>query len=122
MSTPIDLNELHDIPPVLKEVLEIVEQGSGKKITHPDCHTCTHRRSVPGSAHSECVSFEDPTSRLLLASGVLTWGGNGIPRVSSNIPIVGLHRIGVHGGWATWPIDFDPRWVLWCLSYEPRKE
>lgn len=37
-------------------------------------------------------------------------------------PVVLLNEVGVRGGWATWPIDFDPTWVEQCLLFEKKEE
>ena len=41
-----------------------------------------------------------------------------IPGRINGSPIVLLNEVGIRGGWALWPFDYDPTWVTKCLIYE----
>jgi len=118
----IDLNNLGSVPQPIAELFDAAaESGELPNYGKPNCYKCQHRSRVPGSAHSTCSWFTGKT-KMALAAGVMTYGGNGVTGVKiagNEIPIVGLHQFGLHGGWAMWPVDFDPRWVLWCIGYDP---
>ena len=57
----------------------------------PNCRTCVHRLSVPGSAHSRCNV--GPTAKVV---------GN---------------LMGVKRGWFRWPMDYDPVCLQECDSW-----
>jgi len=59
------------------------------------CLTCVHRRDVPGSAHSRCNNVS---------------------------AIVKGDEHGIKKGWFTWPLDFDPVWLISCDGYSDNKE
>lgn len=67
----------------------------------PNCYKCKHRQEVPGSAHSKCDSLA-PEIGIAVMIGNVTIKG------------LGLNPVGVKGGWANWPLDFDPIWVNHC--------
>lgn len=60
-----------------------------------NCHTCVHRRSVPGSCHIRCAD-PDPAMRCV------------------------AH--GVRGGWFGYPLNFDPVWkARVCSKYQAKE-
>lgn len=75
-----------------------------------DCYQCPYRREVRGSAHSECVHPG-------IANGAITaWGLMNNP--TGLEPDIKLHPTGINGGWATWPVNFDPVWITCHLKIE----
>lgn len=58
--------------------------------TKPDCFKCIHRRRIPGNAHIRCNNL----------TAKVTGNPTGIAR-----------------GWFTWPLDFDPVWIVTCDSF-----
>jgi hypothetical protein len=88
----------------------------------PNCYGCKFRGTVPGSAHSRCnlisSTVSDETKKfeleIMLATHQiqLTNGNTGEPLVSMN-------EMGIRGGWASWPLDFDPVWLEVCAFETP---
>lgn len=86
------------------------------KKTH-NCYDCKYRREVVGSAHSACAYLEEKTSDKGNAKlfGILLAFGE------TKVRGIDLHPQGVAGGWASWPIKFDPVWVTRCDYYDQEK-
>lgn len=61
----------------------------------PNCYTCVHRSSVPGSAHSECNNHKAD---------------------------VFANYHGIRNGWFNWPFNFDPVWLVSCDGYSNNQE
>lgn len=55
-----------------------------------NCHTCQHKRMVPGSNHVSC------SKKNLLYSA---------------------EQHGIDNGWFNFPYDFDPAWLKICTGY-----
>ena len=85
-----------------------------------DCYNCIHRRNIPGSAHSSCAhKAADATLPLVMAKAAAGYSSvEPIPVRANGHPIVLLDKVGVRGGWALWPFDYDPIWITQCLLYE----
>jgi hypothetical protein len=87
-----------------------------------NCYTCKFRGTVTGSAHSRCnfvkenYSGEETHASLLEIS--LATGTTELTVKETKEPLVKMNETGIRGGWATWPIDFDPIWVDKCLMYK----
>lgn len=100
-----------------------------------DCYKCPYLKKVPGSAHTECVHPVIRNSALaalsidddkVLAAKILTY------RITAAIalqkkpsllePHITLDEDGLRGGWATWPIDFDPIWITCSLPLPENEE
>ena len=80
----------------------------------PNCYECTYRRGILGDAHSRCAH---PT-----AGGDNNVGFEGLDALSlflnGGAPLgVTAVRHGVEMGWFTWPINFDPVWLLTCDGF-----
>ena len=60
----------------------------------PNCYECTHRRDVPGDAHSACV--------------------NGKANVVGD-------PYGAANRWFAYPFNFDPIWLVSCDGFEPKR-
>jgi hypothetical protein len=83
-----------------------------------DCHNCVHCKNVPGSAHKQCTALGNPF-KVFMAFKL----GTAIVEIkdgdeSFEYPVITLNPVGVKGGWANWPIDFDPTWVDNCIMYK----
>jgi hypothetical protein len=78
-----------------------------------DCYKCKFRREVVGSAHSACHLIDDEGERLkaavLIQAGTHTAKG------------VEINPQGLRGGWATWPINFDPVWIK-CEHFKAKDD
>ena len=89
-----------------------------------NCYDCTHRRSVPGSAHSACAhEVAKIVKPLIFAKAAMGYmSQEPIPVRFDHIdrPIVLLNLIGIRHGWALWPIDFDPCWIEQCLLFNAK--
>ena len=89
----------------------------------PDCYSCIHRQSIPGTSHSACGHPEalegikdNPLAEILAAFGSVGRG-----------PGLNVRRLGVtadsHGvrmGWFNWPLNFDPIWLETCDGFEKK--
>jgi len=84
------------------------------------CYTCKFRGEVPGSAHSKCLfgihALPADKAGKALSNSVkgITIGGE---------VLLEIDPVGIEGGWATWPFNFDPVWVVQCglKKYDPEK-
>lgn len=89
--------------------------------TRPDCYACTHRRNLPGSAHSSC---HHPATKPIhdnpLAGLVALMGGDG-PIYPQVLGVVGNPN-GIKRGWFSWPCNFDPNWLQACDGFEARAQ
>lgn len=56
----------------------------------PDCYKCSHRRAIPGDAHSRCNNHDAKTKG---------------------------HPHGIKSGWFSWPLNFDPVWLESCNGF-----
>jgi hypothetical protein len=88
-----------------------VEQGTADPRL-ASCYKCKYRTKNPGTAHS-CCSFGGPSN--------IVYAVTGLPEADTPLGKIGLLGADPHGianGWFTWPIDFDPTWLWWCMFYE----
>jgi hypothetical protein len=87
------------------------------------CYHCAWRRPLPGVTHSACAhpkagkQTADPMMKLLAIFA-------SVGRVPPTINIAGtvvlgvkLDEYGVQNGWANWPFNFDPNWLLACKGF-----
>lgn len=58
----------------------------------PNCYHCAYRASIQGNAHSVCLNIH--------------------ARVTGK-------QHGIDQGWFTWPINYDPVWLLSCDGFKP---
>ena len=88
-----------------------------------NCNNCIHRGTVPGSAHSSCSLVGDEPKQLLVAIQYMKGARLHLKDKSTNkeTPLLILDPTGIKGGWANWPIDFDPVWVSKCQGYTPKE-
>lgn len=61
----------------------------------PNCYDCAHRRDLPGSAHSRCNKFD------------------------ANVE---GDAHGIRKGWFSWPLNFDPTWLVSCDGFSTSEE
>jgi hypothetical protein len=84
------------------------------------CYQCRHRRDLPGDMHSGCrhplteAVHGNPLAPLIEAMG------HALP-----VPVPGLNVIGdkhaIGMGYWSWPINFDPVWLISCDGFEEMK-
>lgn len=80
------------------------------------CYNCKYRGTVPGSAHSSCKALDvdvEPHERFILAHLL----GTGELKLSGPLHI---DPTGIRGGWAYWPINFDPVWIVGCKLFKSK--
>ena len=96
------------------------------------CYTCRHRRPLPGSAHSAChhpaTAATHRSPFMQLAGTVGKRGGAELAAMAQAFdegPAGAMHTLGVEfapqgvrNGWAVWPVNFDPVWLVRCTGYE----
>ena len=96
-------------------------------VDKPNCHKCTHRGEVPGSAHSSCKHPEAVKARgnspLSEAMAIFASVGRVAPVIAppENIVVVGNQR-GIRMGWFNWPYNFDQVWLEECSGLEAKTE
>lgn len=91
--------------------------------TKPNCYNCQWRGPVAGSAHSSCTFIseaakESPMSKtveLLIAAGLQEI------QVDGEVSPV-FHETGKKKGWAMWPINFDPVWLISCKFFKKKED
>jgi hypothetical protein len=83
----------------------------------PNCYECKFRQELGWSAHSKCVGWKKNEDEhfsyhamveLALATGQIKLDG------------VKFHQHGIDNGWAQWPNNFDPCWLLECKFFEKK--
>jgi hypothetical protein len=76
-----------------------------------NCHDCIYKKSIPGNTHISCAGpatiLKSETVSYLLAIAPSSI-------VIENKPIVTIDEHGTKKGWAYWPINFDPIWIISC--------
>lgn len=96
-----------------------------------NCYKCQHVKEVPGSAHKECTLFKNSKkiTTLLLATVMIRskypMQDIGLKftkeETGTQVHPIELHEIGLNGGWAMWPLNFDPKWVTKCMFYQKKE-
>jgi len=82
----------------------------------PDCYNCKHRSYVTGSAHSQCNFFTlEQQLILVMGSAQIVFTNE---KTGEKVPVVEINPVGKNGGWANWPLDFDPNWISNCLIFK----
>lgn len=83
------------------------------------CYNCIHRGTVPNSRHSscqhpdvlhmDCGTYRTVIRRLANEEEVIRISGG-----------MGVHfdEQGVKGGYALWPFNFDPIWLVECIGFQ----
>ena len=95
--------------------------------TKPNCYKCIYRGDLVGDAHSSCKhpSVATLTSnhfdQLLSLCSAVGMSVTGCTQASAKLKIQ-LDPTGVNGGWANWPFNFDPRWILRCKGFKAEKK
>lgn len=86
----------------------------------PDCYSCSHRGTVPGSCHSSCHHPEAQTihsNPLAVLAGIM---GGAIIDMDNTLNIKGNPH-GIRKGWFAWPVNFDPVWLENCDGFTPKE-
>lgn len=87
-----------------------------------DCLNCKHRIPVPGSTHSACALVGDEIARtqtaMAVAKGYTLMLKN--KETGKKEPFIEIDPHGTRNGWANWPIDFDPIWIVKCMAFTPK--
>jgi hypothetical protein len=86
-----------------------------------DCAMCQYRQAIEGNSHIRCVApkagkFDDSIAKL-----VSIFGGTYYPDRAAKAGVK-MHPTGINGGWANWPLNFDPVWVVSCASFKKAKK
>ena len=96
-----------------------------KRIKGPNCYDCTHRRDLPGSAHSKCGhSLVAPIADnpLMNIAAIFAGVGRHQPVTLTGGPLwIRGNPHGISHGWFNWPMNFDPIWLEACDGFEKRK-
>lgn len=82
---------------------------------HPRCYACKWRREIIGHAHSSCRHpSTEPIWAHPLAQAIEITGG--IPPFEGGIAKGHYH--GIRMGWFSWPVNFDPVWLIRREGFE----
>lgn len=87
----------------------------------PTCYGCRYREPIPGDAHSRCGHPGVKSAGLheaVLATLFYQQLSLGYDSCRIGDLSVELNPIGVKGGWALWPWNFDPTWLVKCSGFE----
>ena len=89
-----------------------------------ECLTCKYRGKLYNSVHSSCK--HPIVTKIMGDHEALMWLMVGIVEncrtIVSNPGLnVEFAHQGIEGGWASWPFNFDPRWLENCNGYEEVK-
>lgn len=84
-----------------------------------NCHNCVFKKNIPGDCHVACAhpAVVNNASKILLITL------NGQSRELE--PILGfhMHDHGVREGWATFPVNYDPIWMVGeCKLFIDKKD
>lgn len=110
---------------------------------HPLCYRCKHAREIPGNAHRQCRA---PVNRLTDADekerAAVELAATMAARTNARLTpgeraaltpatidamerttgiAVEMHELGIQGGWAFWPYNFDPVWLKSCNAFEEER-
>lgn len=77
----------------------------------PDCYQCKHRNNVPGDCHSSCSHPSMTSADGFLAA--ITGIGN--PAINATGDSHAKRM-----GWFSFPINYDPAWLLTCDGFEQK--
>lgn len=89
----------------------------------PKCRECRHHSRLIGNSHIVC---KHPSLKALhdlqfaSIAGIIGGFAPVIPTIDLNgdtIPIVKFNEYGVDKGWASWPYNYDPIWIEFCLFW-----
>lgn len=96
-------------------------------MTH-NCWNCKYKGEVPGSAHICCnhpvVEIDQLKMIMLLqlAKGIYYENPTHIKLTNKDTEkehnFIEISEQGFKGGWASYPINFDPTWIEKCMGYE----
>lgn len=84
----------------------------------PKCYDCIHRRDIPGDCHIECGHPKITAVDRLLTPMLLLSGSQNSPAMK-RLNVMG-NATGIRRGWFSWPINFDPVWLLTCDGFEAK--
>jgi len=80
------------------------------------CYECAHRRDLVNNAHSECVH----PGRINEMPHFIADCLDGIARTNAARPLnIKFVTHAIKSGWAAWPINFDPVWLITCDGFTP---
>ena len=88
-------------------------------MTKPNCYECKHRCNVAGSAHSSCKHPLIKGKELIAVMSIMA-RGKVISGYGTNYLKVSGESHGIISGWFSYPMDFDPVWLIECNGYETR--
>ena len=88
-------------------------------MTKPNCYECKHRCNVAGSEHSSCKHPLLKGRELTTVMRIMAVGKSVSGYGTNYIKVSGEHH-GIINGWFSYPMDFDPVWLIECNGYEAR--
>ncbi len=96
------------------------------------CYNCKHRTNITGSAHSECnhpiTEIKELMAFIIYKSieGVVESNPSSViltnKETGEKKDFIVLNLHGVRNGWAFWPFNFDPTWVISCEGFEEKEK
>ena len=93
----------------------------------PECRKCRHHSRLIGNNHIACKNPAIQSLHNLPYAKIATIIGGFepiIPTIELNgeaIPVVQFNEHGIRKGWASWPYNFDPIWIQFCIFWTAEK-
>lgn len=85
------------------------------------CYGCLHHRPIAGNAHLSCRHPATAHAHQNALAAVISTMGNALPLAVCGLDVV-FEAYGIAQGWASWPYNFDPAWLVRCDGYQPAEE
>lgn len=86
------------------------------------CFTCKHSKDISGYAHLSCnhpAITEDMNVMQRILQKMINdeYSTNPTQLVVNGVPLQEWNESGVRQGYVLFPLNFDPRWLEYCLLY-----
>lgn len=81
----------------------------------PNCYECKWRRNLAGDCHSRCSHPQISQEDEILTPLFMILGKVSPLEKRMNVR---FDEYGIKMGWAAFPINFDPTWIVTCDGFE----
>lgn len=87
-----------------------------------NCSTCKYSNTISGDAHLSCnhpAITEDMNVMQRILQRMINdeYSTNPTQLVVNGVPLQEWNESGVRQGYVLFPLNFDPRWLEYCLLY-----
>lgn len=108
---------MNQVPEVLQQYFDVLEKKLGYNPSRVSCGNCRFQDNTLSSAHIKCDVLGDDLASLMAVVHPPT-----IQVGNAKMRLVQGKQAGMERGWFTWPMEFDPIWLLWCFLYEDKED